>query len=205
MTSATFVSDLAIVLCVAAVTSVVMRLLRQSSVVGYLLAGLIVGPYIPIPLFAAPHRVETLAEFGVLLVMFSIGLEFRVRKFVQVIPTSGLTALLQMSFLFWCGLSMGLFMDWSTTESVFLGAAVCISSTMVVSQLFDERPVTPSVREFVFGVLFMKDLAAVMLIAIVTGVAPAKGWQPASLRRPWAGWPSSSWGWLSEGCCSFPV
>ncbi|MBM4355691.1 MAG: potassium transporter [Deltaproteobacteria bacterium] len=175
MTSHTSVLDLAIVLCVAAVISVVMRLLKQSSVVGYLLAGLVVGPYIPIPLFAEPRRVESLAEFGVLLVMFAIGLEFRVRKFVQVIPTSGLTAVLQMSFLFWCGLSVGLFLDWSTTEAVFLGAAVCISSTMVVSKLFDQRKVAPPVRKFVFGVLVIQDLAAVVLIAVVTGIASGQG------------------------------
>ena len=175
MTSPTFVSDLAIVLCVAAVISIVMRLMKQSSVVGYLLAGLIVGPYIPIPLFAEPHRVESMAEFGVLLVMFAIGLEFRVRKFVQVVPTSGLTALLQMSFLFWCGLSLGLFLDWSMTEAVFLGAAVCISSTMVVSKVFDQSPPAPAVREYVFGVLVIQDLVAVVLIAVVTGVASGQG------------------------------
>ncbi len=175
MTAPTFVSDLAIVLCVAAAISVVMRLLKQSTVVGYLLAGLVVGPYIPVPLFAEPHRVESMAEFGVLLVMFAIGLEFRVRRFLHVLPTSGLTAVLQMSFLFWCGLSMGLFLDWSTTEAVFLGAAVCISSTMVVSKVFDQRPVAASVREFVFGVLVIQDLAAVVLIAVVTGVASGQG------------------------------
>ena len=175
MTPPTFVSDLAIVLCVAAVISILMRLMRQSSVVGYLLAGLVVGPYLPIPLFAEPRRVESMAEFGVLLVMFAIGLEFRVRKFVQVVPTSGLTALLQMSFLFWCGLSLGLFLDWPMTEAVFLGAAVCISSTMVVSKVFDQRPAAPAVREYVFGVLVIQDLVAVVLIAVVTGVASGQG------------------------------
>jgi len=184
MTSPTFASDLAVVLCVAAAISVVMRLLKQSSVVGYLLAGLVVGPYIPIPLFAEPPRVESMAEFGVLLVMFAIGLEFRVRKFVQVIPTSGLTAVLQMSFLFWCGLSMGLFLDWSTTEAVFLGAAVCISSTMVVSKVFDQRPVAPPVREFVFGILVIQDLVAVVLMAVVTGVASGQGLAAQELVEP---------------------
>lgn len=76
----TFLADIAIVTGVAAITGLTARALRQPTILGYLLAGLIVGPSIPIPLFADPHRIEALAEFGVILVMFSVGLEFRVAR-----------------------------------------------------------------------------------------------------------------------------
>lgn len=181
MMAPTFISDIAVVLGVGAFTAIVMRLLRQSSVVAYLLAGFVVGPYIPIPLFAEPGRVESMAEFGVLLVMFAIGLEFRIRRFLQVLPVSGVTALLQMSFLFGCGLTVGNLLDWSMLEAVFLGAAVCISSTMVVSKLFDQSPVDSSTREFTFGVLVIQDLVAVVLIAMVSGIASGQGLESGAL------------------------
>ncbi|MGB8331428.1 MAG: sodium:proton exchanger, partial [Polyangiales bacterium] len=69
MHGAAFVTDLAIVLGVAAITGVLARLMRQPTILGYLLAGLVVGPYIPVPVFADPERVGALAEFGVILVM----------------------------------------------------------------------------------------------------------------------------------------
>ena len=71
---------LAIVLCVAAVTTVVFRRLRQPVVLGYILAGLIVGPHVPIPIVASPDIVHTLSELGVILLMFSLGLEFSLGK-----------------------------------------------------------------------------------------------------------------------------
>ena len=77
------VSALAVVLCVAAVTTVLFQRLRQPVVLGYLLAGLIIGPHVPIPLVADEQVVQTLSELGVILLMFSLGLEFSLRKLVQ--------------------------------------------------------------------------------------------------------------------------
>ncbi len=175
MHGATFVADLAVVLGVAAVTCVVARLLRQPTILGYLLAGLIVGPYLPIPLFADADRVAALAEFGVILVMFAIGLEFRLAKLARVLPASGFTGLVQISFLLWCGLSLGQALGWSAVESAFLGTGVAISSTMVVSRVFAQTPVSSDVRQFVLGILVIQDLAAVGLIAAMTAVAAGGG------------------------------
>src|SRR5262245_27134262 len=151
--SAQLVYDLAVVLGVAAVTSVLARLLRQPTILGHLLAGMIVGPYIPIPLFADHARIESLAELGVVLVMFAIGIEFRFAKLMRVLPTAGFTGLIQVSFLLWCGFTLGQALGWSGVESVFLGASIAISSTMVVSKVFAERPVSDDVRQHVLGVL----------------------------------------------------
>src|ERR1043166_2304646 len=93
--------DLALILCVAAVTTVVFRRLRQPVVLGYLLAGLIVGPHIPIPPFADKERVHVLSELGVVLVMFSVGLEFSVRKLLRVVPTAGIIGVIQISAMLW--------------------------------------------------------------------------------------------------------
>ncbi len=181
MHEGTFVTDLAIVLGVAAVTSLLARVLRQPTILGYLVAGLIVGPYIPIPLFADAHRVEALAEFGVVLVMFAIGLEFRIAKLLRVLPTSGLTGVVQISFLLWCGFSLGQLLGWGTVESVFLGACVAISSTMVVSGVFAQKPVGDDVRQFVLGVLVIQDVVAIVLIAAMTALAAGGGMAPGEL------------------------
>lgn len=181
MTTASFSFDLAVVLVVAAVTAVLARLAKQPSVLGYLFAGLLVGPYIPIPVFADHHRVEAMAEFGVVLVMFAVGLEFRMAKLKQVLPVSGLTALMQVAFLFWCGMSLGRALGWSSVEGIFLGASICISSTMVVSKVFAEKPVSTDVRGNVFGILVIQDIVAIVLIAAMTAVAAGGGLAPREL------------------------
>lgn len=181
MHGVTFVADLAVVLGVAALTGILAGGLRQPTVLGYLAAGLIVGPYVPVPVFADPERVASLAEFGVVLVMFAIGLEFRVGKLVKVLPTSGLTGLVQISFLAWAGFTLGGLLGWSTVEAVFLGGCLCISSTMLVSKVFAQQPVEADVRDHVLGVLVIQDVAAIALIAAMTGVAAGGGLQPAEL------------------------
>lgn len=181
MTHESLIVDLAIVLAVAATTGLVARWLRQPSVLGYLFAGLVVGPYIPIPIFANPARVEAMAEFGVVLVMFAVGLEFRLGKLRSILPSSGLTALLQVSFLLWAGFVLGGALGWATTESVFLGACLCISSTMLVSRVFQEQRVSEDVRRHVLGVLVLQDIAAIVLIAAMTALATSGQLAPAEL------------------------
>jgi CPA2 family monovalent cation:H+ antiporter-2 len=171
----TFLADFALVLCVAAPTGLLFRALRQPPILGYLLAGLLVGPHTPIPLFADPERIHALSEFGVVLVMFSVGLEFSVGRFVKVLPTSGLTALVQISALAWAGYQLGQLFGWDRVGSLFLAAALPISSTMVVAKVFDDRPPEPAVRELVFGVLVVQDVVAIALLAVLSAVAAGAG------------------------------
>lgn len=175
MHGAGFVFDLAIVLGVAGVTAVLARRFRQPTILGYLLAGLIVGPYIPIPLFADQHRVEALAELGVVLVMFAVGLEFRIAKLMRVLPVSGVTALVQVGFLLWAGFTLGELLGRPPREALFLGAAICISSTMVVTRVFDDVEVPGDVRQHVLGILVIQDVLAIVIIAALTAVAAGEG------------------------------
>jgi len=171
MTDPSYVHDLAIVLGVAAGTGIVFRLMKQPSILGYLLAGLIVGPYIPIPLFADPHRVHALSELGVVLVMFVIGLEFQLSRLLKVLPVAGFTALIQIATLAWAGIMIGVQLGWTRLESVFLGASIAISSTMIVSKLFEDHEVGKEIEGFVLGILIIQDVAAIALIAAMTAVA----------------------------------
>ncbi len=170
MEDSSLVVDLALVLGVAALTSPFARALGQSTVLGYLIAGLILGPYIPIPLFANAHRVESLAELGVVLVMFAVGLELRLTKLVRVLPTAGLTGALQLAFMMWCGHTLATSIGWTSMEGIFLGAGLSFSSTMVVSRALPAN-MEGEVRTHILGVLVVQDVLAIILLAVMTGVA----------------------------------
>ncbi|TNF33641.1 MAG: potassium transporter, partial [Deltaproteobacteria bacterium] len=178
---ANVVTDVGMVLGVAAVTSVVARAARQPTIVGYLLAGLLVGPHLAFPLFADHHRVEALAELGVVLVMFAVGLELRLGQFIRSLPATGLTGLVQVGSLVYVGFVLGSAFGWTTVSSLFLGTAIAISSTMVVTRVFAERRPPSDVADHVISVLVLQDVVAIILIAAMTGVAQGGGLAPADL------------------------
>ena len=171
LVSHTFLEDLAMVLCVAAITTIIFQKIRQPVVVGYLIAGLIVGPNVPIPLFADPDRIHTLSELGVILLMFALGLEFSVRKLIRLGPTSGFITALQVGLMIWLGYVCGRALGWTPLESIFTGALLSISSTTIVAKAYEEIPVSQHLRELVFGVLLAEDLTAVVELAILTTLA----------------------------------
>jgi CPA2 family monovalent cation:H+ antiporter-2 len=174
--------DLGLVLGVAAVTTVVFQKIRQPVVVGYLVAGVIVGPYTPL-LFASTDRIHTLSELGVILLMFGIGLEFRLRKLVQLGPTAGFVTALQVGMMLWLGYMVGQAMGWTRLESIFTGAILSISSTTIVAKAFGEEDVPAPVRDLVFGVLLAEDLTAVMLLAVLTALASGAGLDAAMMAK----------------------
>lgn len=191
-----FLKALMLVLCVAAVTTVLFQRLRQPVVLGYVLAGMIVGPHVPIPLLADASTIQTLSELGVILLMFSLGLEFSLRKLFSLGATAGLTALIECSLMIWLGFVAGRAFGWSPIESLFAGGAIMASSTIIVVKAFDEAGIKAGqgaksgggLREAVIGVLVVEDLVAVLLMATLTAVATgsklsagALGWTLAEL------------------------
>ncbi len=176
-----FLVSLTTVLGVAAVTTVVFQYLRQPVVLGYILAGLLVGPHVPFPLVADRATVQTLSELGVILLMFSLGLEFSLGTLVRLGPTAMLTALLQSSLMLWLGFVVGQWFGWSTTESVFTGAIIAISSTTIIAKAFEEQQVKGSLRQLVVGILVVEDLIAILLMATLTAVASGVGLSAAEM------------------------
>ncbi|MCL1926443.1 MAG: cation:proton antiporter [Syntrophorhabdaceae bacterium] len=166
-----FLTSLAVVFSVAGITTVVFQKLRQPVIFGYLVAGMIVGPHIPIPLVANPNIVQTLSELGVILLMFYIGLEFRLSKLIQIGPTSGVVALLQCSFMLWLGYELARMLGCSSLESFYAGAALCISSTVIIGAAFLEQGIKGKLSETVFGILIVEDLIAIFLLTILTAVS----------------------------------
>src|SRR5437773_2730047 len=126
-----FLGNIALVLCVAAVTTVIFQKLRQPVVFGYLLAGAIISPHTPVPLFADQATIHTLSELGVILLMFSLGLEFSLAKLFRVGPNAGLVAVIQCSLMLWLGYVSGQLFGWTPLERLYAGALIAISSTTI--------------------------------------------------------------------------
>ena len=176
-----FLPNLALVLCVAALTSLVFQRLRQPVVFGYLVAGMIIGPHIPVPLVADQEMVRTLAELGVILLMFSIGLEFSMRKLLQVGGPASIAALTETSVMMGLGYLAGRILGLTGLESVFLAAIVAISSTTIIVKAFAEQGIRGRVADIVLGILIVEDLIAILLIAILTAVGAGEGLSPREI------------------------
>ncbi|MEO5581041.1 MAG: cation:proton antiporter, partial [Gemmatimonadaceae bacterium] len=176
-----FLQNLVLVLGTAAITTVVFQRLKLPVIFGYLIAGMIVGPFTPIPLAADEEMVRTLSELGVILLMFSLGLEFRLRRVGQIAATSGLAALLETTMMLGLGYLAGQLLGWTPLESIFTGAIVAISSTTIIARAFDEQAIHGRLREIVFGILIVEDLVAIVLIALLTATAQGAGLSAGSL------------------------
>ncbi|MGK2962542.1 MAG: cation:proton antiporter, partial [Gemmatimonadaceae bacterium] len=177
----TFLENLALVLCTAALTSFLFLRLKQPVIFGYLIAGMMVGPYLPIPLAADERILRMLSELGVILLMFSLGLEFRIKRVGQIAATSGLAAILETSTMAGLGYLAGYLLGFTQIESIFTGAIVAISSTTIIAKAFEENSVHGRLREIVFGMLIVEDLIAIILLAVLTAIASGAGLSASSL------------------------
>jgi len=157
--------DLATTLGVAAATTLLFRRLRQPAVLGCMLAGLIVGPHVPVPLVADVENVNTLAELGVILLLFCVGLEFDFRKLSRKGPSALVMGVLQLGVTSWLGFLAGRALGWTVAESAFMGAALSLSSTMIISKLFEAHDTRGPLRDGVLAVLVVQDLFAILLLA----------------------------------------
>lgn len=177
-----FLQDLAVVLAVAAVTTVVSHRLRLPAVVGYIVAGLLTGAANPATLVTDPEAIETLAELGVVLIMFAIGSEFSLRKLFQLVPVVGVVAAVEVGLMLGLGYLAGHLVGWTPRESFFAGGIVAISSTMIVVKAFEDRPPSNRLKDLVLGVLLMEDLVAILLLVLLSTDVGAAG--PSELFFP---------------------
>ncbi len=176
-----FLRNLALVLGVAALTTVLFQKLRQPVVLGYILAGLLIGPHVPMPLVASPEIVRTLSEMGVVLLMFSIGLELSVRRVVRMGGSAFVITLFEVTTVFWLGYLAGSVLGWSTSASLFLGGTLSISSTTIVAKVFAERQIGGAHKQLVYGILVVEDLFAVLLMTLLTTLAAGRGLSAGAL------------------------
>ena len=174
------IRDLSIVLGTAAVTSLISQRLRQPPVLGYILAGILLGPHVPGIVVGGESRelTHTLSEMGVILLMFTIGLEFSLRKIVRIGPAAGLAAVFEVGLMVSLGYLAGQLLGFTAIESLFTGACLGISSTMLVAKAFEEQKVKGGFAEVTFAILVFEDLIAIILLAVLTAVASGGGLSP---------------------------
>jgi CPA2 family monovalent cation:H+ antiporter-2 len=180
---ASLLANLAVILTVAAVTTVLFQRLHQPVILGYLLAGVIVGPHLPIPLVADEGVAHTISELGVILLMFGMGLEFSLKKLARVAAVAGVVAVIECSLTMWLGSLVAGALGWTPLESLFAGAIVAISSTTIIIKAFEERGIKGRITEVVFGILVVEDLIAVLLLAVLTAVASGADLSAGQLAR----------------------
>jgi len=173
--SIAFLTDLAIVLGVAALTSVASQRLRLPPVFGYLVAGVLIGPTDFFPLVADIDTVQTLSELGVILLMFSLGLGFTLQKLARLASTAGLIAAVEIGLCVSIGYLVGQAFGWTGLESLFAGAIVSVSSTMIIAKVFEDQRIAGPLAEIVYGVLVVEDLVAILFLAILTAVIGGTG------------------------------
>ncbi|RRB04695.1 cation:proton antiporter domain-containing protein [Larkinella rosea] len=165
--------DLAIILGTAAVTTLLFKWLKQPLVLGYILAGVLVGPKFSLfPTISDPETIRIWADIGVIVLLFSLGLEFNIKKLVKVGGTASMTGAFEISAMILLGYLTGMALGWSTMDSIFLGGIVSISSTTIIIRAFDELGIkTQQFAGIVFGVLVIEDIAAVLLLVLLSTLA----------------------------------
>ncbi len=176
-----FLESLAVVLCVAAATTVLCQRVRLPVVFGYLLAGVMIGPHAPPLLVADPGVIVTLSELGVILLMFYIGMELSLRKLGEVGPRGFAVVLVEMGLMLFLGYLAGRLAGFTPIECAFLAAMLSISSTTIIARTFEEHRVSTRLREQVFGALVMEDIVAILLIALLTTLATTRSFDFAGL------------------------
>lgn len=168
-----FLKDLAIVTGVAAITVLVFNRLRFPLVFGLLVAGLLIGPHTPpFSLVSNLETLETLADLGVVLLLFGLGLEFDLRGLRRNATAAAIITAVEILLMFGIGFEAARLMGWSPIDRVFLGAMLSISSTaIVVAVLRELGRMDQEASRIVFAVLVLEDVAAILLLVIVSGYA----------------------------------
>ncbi|KPZ22138.1 Sodium/hydrogen exchanger family protein [Pseudomonas coronafaciens pv. zizaniae] len=168
-----FIQDLAVIMLVAGVVTILFHRLRQPVVLGYIVAGFIIGPHTPpVSLIHDEDTIKILAELGVIFLMFCLGLEFSLRKLFKVGATAFIAAFLEIALMIWIGYEIGQYFGWKTMDSLFLGAILAISSTtIIVKALNDLKMKNQHFAQLIFGVLIVEDILGIGIIALLSGIA----------------------------------
>jgi CPA2 family monovalent cation:H+ antiporter-2 len=164
------ITDLALILAVAGVTTLLFKKINQPVVLGYIIAGFLVGPHVSLlPTVADPEGIKVWSEIGVIFLLFSLGLEFSFRKLAKVGGSAFVTALVGISLMNGIGFLTGYLLGWKFMDRLFLGAILSISSTTIIMRAFDELGVrTKKFATLVFGVLIVQDLLAILLLVMLS-------------------------------------
>ena len=165
--------DLAIMLSTAAVVTIVFKKLNIPTILGYILAGFLIGPHFPMFLdIESTASVETWSEIGVVIILFHIGLEFDFHRIADIGSTAIVSALVKMAGVLLVGYGVGTVMGLSPINCLFLGAMLSISSTVVIQKCINEMGLEgEKFSTLVMGSLVMEDVISIFMMVILTTIS----------------------------------
>lgn len=168
--SFSIVSDMAVIMIIAAIVVYIFYLLKQPMILGYIIAGIIIGPYTP-PYFlvSEPQVFSATADLGVILLLFGIGLKFPISKLIHVGKVSLGVAVIEIAVMLALSFGVSKLLGWSLVHALFLGTALASSSTTIIAKVLgDMNKFQEKSALIMLGILIVEDLIVVGLLAIVT-------------------------------------
>lgn len=165
--------DLALILIAGSVVVLLFKRLKQPLVLGYIIAGFLVGPHFKLfPTVVDVKNIDIIAELGVIFLLFGLGLEFSFKKLMRVGGSASITAFVEIIFITIAGFLLGKWLGWSTIDSLFLGGMLASSSTTIIIRAFDELGIkTKQFASIVFGVLIVEDIVVILLMVLLSTMA----------------------------------
>jgi CPA2 family monovalent cation:H+ antiporter-2 len=173
------IQDLALILALAASVAYIFHRLKQPAVIGYIVAGAVVGPNSPwpTPIFDFPN-IKIWAELGVILLMFRLGLDFSLQHFRRLGPLSIMVGIGETAIMFGLGLAFASLFNFGRIETLFMGAMIAISSTTIIVKTFEEQKLTTRrFAESVLGILIIEDLIAVLALVVLNSISTGKSFE----------------------------
>jgi CPA2 family monovalent cation:H+ antiporter-2 len=166
--------DLAIVMLVTGLVALVFRRLRQPMVLGYLVAGLIIGPYSPpIVLVRDEASVRTLADLGLVFLMFALGLDFSLRRLMKMGLSALVVAAFEITAMIWLGWQLGAWAGWAPGARLLFGIMIALTSTtIVVKSLQDAGELNHVHGQLISGVAILDDIFVILVLMLLPGVGP---------------------------------
>ncbi|MDR3062205.1 MAG: cation:proton antiporter [Dysgonamonadaceae bacterium] len=165
--------DLALILISAGIITLIFKWLKQPLVLGYIVAGILAGPYVHIfPTVTDTESVNIWAEIGVVFLLFALGLEFSFKKLMNVGGTALITATTEVISMLAVGYFVGMMLGWSQMDSIFLGGMLSMSSTTIIIKAFNDLGLrNQKFTGIVFGTLVVEDLVAILMMVLLSTMA----------------------------------
>ncbi len=173
MSVESLISDLAFILILGAIVTVLFKWIKQPVVLGYIVAGFLASPnFTPLPSVTTEANIEFWAQIGIVVLLFSLGLEFSFKKLVGVGGSAVVTALIIVIGMMATGFVIGHLMGFSNINSLFLGGMLSMSSTTIIIKAFNDLGLKQQkFAGLVFAVLIVEDLFAVLMMVILSSIA----------------------------------